>query len=228
MTAPRFALVASPLLGPASWRPTADAMAGLGLAVVVADYVVGSQDTYDAIVDRLVQAIGSAGQPLVLVGHSGAGGLLAGLAQRLAPAATIFVDAILPHPGRSWMETVPPGLARRLRGLAVQGLLPPWNRWVTDDPVVKLIPSPAERAALLEQIPSIPLAYLEARAPNWPPLAGPCAYLQLSETYNREAIAARTGAWIVVREDLHHLAMLSDPDRVAAVLAKMAESLVTA
>jgi hypothetical protein len=225
----RLVLVPSPLLGAASWRPVAGALERLDHAAVVVDYTVEPGDTYDAIADQVVQALGpSAGQPTVLVGHSGAGGLLAGVAQRLQPAATVFVDAILPYPGRAWMETVPPGLARRLRGLAAQGRLPPWNRWVTDDPVVKLIADPAARAALLAQIPSIPLAYLEARAPDWPPVAGPCGYLQLSETYGREAIAARAGDWTVAREDLHHLAMLSDPDRVAATLVTLAESLVSA
>ncbi|HEX7761343.1 MAG TPA: hypothetical protein VF459_17690 [Caulobacteraceae bacterium] len=185
-------------------------------------------DSYDGIADRAALAIGSPGLSLVLVGHSGAGGLLAGIAQRVRPAAVIFVDAILPHPGRSWLDTVPPGLGKRLRGLAREGRLPPWNRWFSDDPVARLIADEKVKAGLLAEMPAIPLAYLEARAPDWPHPACPCAYLQLSETYGREAIAARAGAWMVVREDLHHLALLSDPARVAAILVKTAESLAPA
>ena len=225
----RFALVPSPLLGPASWRPTAAALAALGHAATAAEFgEITADDTYDVIADRAAATIGTGEGPLILAGHSGAGGLLAGIAARTAPAGVIFVDAILPHPGRSWFETVPPVLAKRLKGMAQAGRLPPWNRWVSDDPVARLVVDPARRADLIAALPSIPLAYLAARAPDWPPIAAPCAYVQLSETYAREAVAARAGAWEVVREEAHHLAMVTDPARVAAVLAKAAENLVSA
>jgi hypothetical protein len=229
MTRPRFALVPSPLLGPASWRPTAAALAALGHVAAVADFgEIAADDTYDVIADRAAATIGTGERPLILAGHSGAGGLLAGIAARTAPEGVIFVDAILPHPGRSWFETVPPALAKRLKGMAQAGRLPPWNLWVSDDPVARLVADPAARAELIAALPSIPLAYLAARAPDWPPIAAPCAYVQLSETYAREAIAARAGAWEVVREEAHHLAMVTDPARVAAVLAKAAETLGSA
>ncbi|MBS0412527.1 MAG: alpha/beta fold hydrolase [Proteobacteria bacterium] len=225
----RFALVPSPLLGPVSLRGTARALSDLGWAAAVADYgEVTAADTYDAIADRAAAAVGTAPQGLILVGHSGAGGLLAGIAARTAPAGVIFVDAILPHPGRSWFETVPPALAKRLKGMATAGRLPAWNRWTSDDPVTRLVADPAARAEVVAALPSVPVAYLAARAPDWPPISAPCAYAQLSETYAREAIAARAGAWEVVREDLHHLAMVTDPARVAAVLAETAETLVAA
>jgi len=224
----RFALVASPLLGPASWRPAAAALAARGQRAAVADFGdVAADDTYDAIADRAAAAIAPGQEPLVLVGHSGAGGLLAGIARRSDPAGVIFVDAILPHPGRSWLETMTPAFGKRLKGMAVDGRLPPWNRWVSDDPVARLVADPAARAELVAALPSIPLAYLAAHAPDWPPIAAPCAYVQLSETYAREAIAARAGAWEVVRQEAHHLAMVTDPARMADVLTAVAESLVT-
>lgn len=225
----RFVLAPSPLLGPASCFPTAAALvAAAGCAATVADYgEIAEGDSYDTIADRAAAAAPRGPGPLILVGHSGAGGLLAGIAARTDPAGVVFMDAILPHPGRSWFETVPPALAKRLKGMATNGRLPPWNRWVSDDPVARLVTDPAQRDALLAGLPSIPLAYLAARAPNWPPIAAPCAFVQLSETYAREAIAARAGAWEVVREEAHHLAMLTDPARMADVLAAVAESLVT-
>jgi hypothetical protein len=43
-------------------------------------------------------------------------------------AAAVFVDAILPHPQASLLETAPEGVGDRLRGLARDGWLPPWHQ----------------------------------------------------------------------------------------------------
>ena len=61
-----------------------------------------------------------AGQPVILIGYSRAGPLLATAGAMLGERVRgyIFVDARLPAPGRSWMETVTPGLAARLREMA--------------------------------------------------------------------------------------------------------------
>jgi hypothetical protein len=137
----------------------------------------------------------------------------------------VFVDAILPHPGRSWFDTAPPALAKRLRGLATNGRLPPWNRWFSIGAPENAITDPALKAAFVAELPSAPLSYLQAPAPDWPHVPQPAAYVQLSGGYVREALAARNGDWALVRADLHHLAMLTDPDKVADLLEEAMERL---
>ncbi len=53
------------------------------------------------------------GTGVVLVGHSGAGPLLPGIATTLARRvrALIYVDSVLPYPGRSWLDAAPAALA---------------------------------------------------------------------------------------------------------------------
>lgn len=216
----RFALVHSPLVGPGCWRPVAAALAARGHEALAVDPgPVQPGEGYQAVADRIAAAASEAGPVDVLVGHSGAGGLLAGVAAALGPKATLFVDAILPHPGRSWFDTAPPALVKRLRGLVQDGRLPTWNRWFSIGAPENNLADPALKAAFLAELPSPPLSYLEAPAPAWPfPPAVGTAYIQLSGAYVREALAARDGAWTIVRAEMHHLAMLTEPDKVADLM----------
>ena len=59
------------------------------------------------------------GRPTIPVGHSGAGPLLAAMGQSLGYVeGHVFLDAGLPHPGRSWFDSAPPELAEQLRDMA--------------------------------------------------------------------------------------------------------------
>ena len=57
---------------------------------------------------------------MTLVGHSRAGALLPAIAARLGPAVRkiVYVDARLPHPGRTWLSTLSPEQADRMRAKA--------------------------------------------------------------------------------------------------------------
>ncbi len=72
-------------------------------------------------------------RPLALVGHSGAGSLLPVLAQaaRHPVKAYLFVDAGLPHPGKTRleeMEATVPAFAQELRRLlAEDSRFPNWK-----------------------------------------------------------------------------------------------------
>jgi hypothetical protein len=46
----------------------------------------------------------------------------------------------------------------------------------------------------------------------------PAAYVQLSSAYESESAAAREMGWPTVVLDLHHLALLTDPEAVADTL----------
>ncbi|HEY1426152.1 MAG TPA: hypothetical protein VGF50_05725 [Caulobacteraceae bacterium] len=227
----RLALVHSPLVGPSAWRRTAAALEGMGVLASVVDYGgVRGPDWYGGAAARTAEALAGRDR-LVLAVHSGAGGFVPSLAAALGPRAAgfLFVDAVLPYPGRSWFDTAPTALASRLREIADDGTLPPWDTWFGRDAISALIEDPALRAAFSADLPRLPLAYLEARAPvdeAW--RAAPAGYLQLSAAYAAEAHEAEELGWGVRREHLHHLAMLTHPDRVAAMLVEVTRELACA
>jgi hypothetical protein len=101
----------------------------------------------------------------------------------------MFVDALLPHPSRSWMATAPPALADRLRADARNGLAPPWPRWLSETVLARLLPDEAMRTSLIAEAPAVPIAFLEESAPDATAWATSCAsaYLQLSPNYDAEA-----------------------------------------
>jgi pimeloyl-ACP methyl ester carboxylesterase len=185
---------------------------------IAVDYgEVTGPDWYADAAARIAAPVDS--EPWIAVLHSGAGGFapaLAAASDRLA--GLIFVDAVLPYPGRSWRETAP-ALAERVAALATEGLLPRWNRWFDPDPTPRLLPDAAIRDAFVADLPRVPCAFLDAICPDqrrWEQL--PVAYLQLSAGYQAEADEAARRGWPVRRAALHHLAMVSDPDKVAALL----------
>jgi pimeloyl-ACP methyl ester carboxylesterase len=222
----RLLLVHSPLVGCGTWEPVARDLAGSGYAVTVPDLAdaIAAGPPYHL---RQAQVIAgsAAGQPAVLVGHSRAGPLLAAAGTMLGEGIRgyVFVDARLPAPGRSWMETVQSGLAARLREMAgPRGYLPPWPQWWGEDELAALLPDPAARRSFAAGCPRLPLALVEETyppAPGWPD--APCSYLQLSEAYEGEAARARGLGWPVRQLLSHHLALLTEPGRVARELREL-------
>ena len=67
----------------------------------------------------------------------------------------------------------------------------------------------------------MPLDYLDAVAPAIP-LSTPSAYLQLSSAYREDADVAEGWGWPVARLDLHHLAVLTHAQMVAAQIETLA------
>ena len=222
----RLLLVHSPLVGCGIWGPIAGDLAGDGYAVTVPDLAgtVAAGPPYHL---RQAQAIAdsAAGQPAILIGHSRAGPLLATAGTMLGEEVRgyVFVDARLPAPGHSWMETVPPGLAARLRDMAdPQGWLPPWPRWWGEEELAVLLPDPAVRQHFAAGCPRVPLAMFEELyppAPGWPNAPG--GYLQLSEAYGGDAARAREFGWPVRQQLSHHLALLTEPGQVAREIRKL-------
>jgi hypothetical protein len=186
---------------------------------------VRGPDWYEGVGARVAAAAGAS--PWIAVLHSGAGGFAPAIAAAAANlAGLIFVDAVLPYPGRSWLEHAPAALAERLRRLAADGHLPPWNQWFDADPAPRLIADAARRSTFVQELPRAPFAFLEAACPaehRWERL--PAAYAQLSTAYDAEAAQAGERGWAVRSARLNHLAMLSHPDKVAAVLSELSESL---
>jgi hypothetical protein len=225
----RFVLLASPLLGPASWAPTAAELRALGHTAETPSWPrLGDLDAgfYDGLAAGLAAQI-APGEPPILAAHSGAGALLPALIEGLAepPAGAVFVDAILPHPGRSWFDTAPPDLRRSLEEGVMAGLLPAWHEWWPPGALEKLVPDDTQRAALIAELEPIPAGFFEEPAPS-AALKDPAAYLRLSGAYEEEAARASALGWPVMRLPLHHLAILTHPTAVAAALVSAAAKLV--
>jgi hypothetical protein len=179
--------------------------------------------------DRLVGELAGGDEPPVLVAHSGAGALVPAVADRLgSPAASaIFVDAILPHPGRSWFDTAPEDLCRSLRSGAQDGLLPAWHEWWPPGALEHLVPDGDLRMRLIDELEPIPAAYFEATAPAGE-APGRSAYLKLSDAYEDEARLANRQGWPLVRLPLDHLALFTQPAVVARAMTGLAERLAAA
>ncbi|HEY2549124.1 MAG TPA: hypothetical protein VGI64_00955 [Streptosporangiaceae bacterium] len=209
-------------------------MAESGYAVTVPDLAsaVAAGPPYHRRQAELI-AESAAGQPAILIGYSRAGPLLAAAGTILAEGLRgyVFVDARMPAPGRSWMETVQPEFAARLRGMAdPQGWLPPWPQWWSDADLAEILPDQSARQQFAAGCPRLPLAMLEERypaAPGWP--GAPGGYLQLSEAYGSDAARAGKLGWPVRQQLSHHLALLTEPGRVAsAVLSLVRQALGSA
>ena len=222
----RLVLLHSPLLGPSSWQAAAAALRALGQEVETPAWpsLNSLHDGYYApMAAHVAEQIGPGGPPPILVAHSGAGALLPSVAQALPMIrGAIFVDALLPHPGRSWFDTVPDNLRASLRSGVQAGLLPSWHDWWPPGALERLVPDAAARRALVDELEPIPAAYFEAVAP---PGEAPqsSAYLKLSDAYEEEAHLANRLGWPLVRLPLQHLAPISHPSAVAQALTGLAE-----
>lgn len=207
----------SPFTGALVWRALAAQVPG----AVALDYGgVSGPDWYDGVARRIAAQIDA--EPWVAVLHSGAGGFAPALVAACRNlTGLIFVDAVLPYPGRSNLATAPPDLAAALRRLIRDdGRMAPWNAWFDEGFLERLVPDAAAREAFARDLPCTPFAFLEAVAPNddaWERL--PTGYLQLSRAYATTADRAEARGWTVRRARRHHLAMVSDAADVAALLA---------
>ena len=214
-----YLLVHSPLTGPACWGPVRVALTQRGHQAQVA---VLPELTDPVTVAQAIADQASAGSVLVL--HSGAGSLAPAIADlsegRVIAAA--FVDAVLPHPGRSWFETASAGLGQRLRELATDGHVPPWDQWFGDGAMAQLLPDPAQRQAFADELSSTPVSWLEAAVPDIDfGLEQASAYLRLSRIYEDEAAEARHRGWPSLRLDLGHLALMTHPAEVVSSLIEV-------
>lgn len=211
----RLVLAPSPFVGAVSWQATADLLPD----AVVGDYGgVSGPDWYEGVARRI--AAHADDEPWIAVLHSGAGGFAPALAAASPTlAGFIFVDAVLPYPGRSCMANAPEALQDQLRRLTTDGWLAPWNRWFPKDPLPRLIPDTVAREAFLRDQPRVPAAFLEAISEprsEWEQV--PAAYVQLSRAYEATTDEAERRGWTVRRARLHHLAMASQPAAVAELL----------
>ena len=225
----RLVLLHSPLVGPGTWRVLSPLLRSKGYGVAVADFsavMAGPGPYYPELVRCARSVIANAGNT-VLIAHSGAGALVPALAEQGDAIGALFVDALLPHPGRSWFETAPAEFVFRLEKLARDGRVPPWHLWWQADAVKSLFKDAGTFDRFAAELNALPLAYLNEAAPasvlarNFP-----TAYLQLSAGYAAEAAIAQRNGWPVRQLALHHLAMLTHCDAVAGEIGRLVDTIV--
>jgi hypothetical protein len=146
----------------------------------------------------------------VIVGHSGAGPLLAQAARWSEGAMCIYVDA-----GFRKDAGAPMGLPLIERGV---GLVP---AWANDADLAALLPDAETRRQLVESIAPLPREYFAEAIPYRDPPDG-SAYVLLSPTYAEPAATARERGWRVREIVSHHYAMLSAPPAIADALEAFA------
>jgi hypothetical protein len=227
--AAQLVLVHSPFVGPSSWSGVAEELRRGGRQVVVPS-LVGALTSPSPLYPALAGAVADAVSGRVaLVVHSGAGPLVPAVVDLMPSqvAAVVFVDATLPHPGRTWVDTVPLEMADQLKGMVgPDGLLPRWHEWFPPETLAELVPDERVRAAFCADVPRVPLRYLQEVAPvsnAWEAL--PRGYVQLSAAYEDAAAEARRAGWPVARVDGHHLSGVTEPAAVAAAVTQMSDAL---
>lgn len=231
-TRPALVFVHSPLVGPSTWGAVADLFEAGGRRTVVPDLTVvwdGDGPYHPAIARRVREDLDHVEGKVVVVGHSGAGPLLPGIAaESPAPVqALVYVDAGLPRPGRSWFDAAVEEageLADQLTGMVTDGRLPPWHEWFPPESVAGLLPDAALRESFTAEVPRLPVAYFqEPTSPaTW---SGPAGYLLLSEAYRDDAARAGAQGVTVAEYRGDHLSMVTAPEEVAAKLGDLLELL---
>lgn len=220
-------LVHSPLLGPGSWAAVAADLWDLGDKVVVPDLrpaLAGTEDYAQRQADLAAHAVSDG--PVVVAGHSGAGPLLPAVvtalrARDVGVDGAVFVDAGLPHPGKSRRSTLPAELTTRLDELTDGGSLPPWPRWWPPDALAELLPDAAVRTALEADCPPLPAALFDDPVPADADLP-PSGYVQLSVAYAEPGEQAEAAGWPIVRITANHLALLTQPREIAHAMRAVA------
>ena len=181
-------VVHSPLVGPSTVGPLADALRTSGASVAVPDLrsEIASADSFRRA------ATAAADGADVVIGHSGAGAFLPAIADAVPLAACVFVDAVLPADERrstpssqflAFLDSVP----------SVDGLLAPWHEWWPDDVMAQLVPDPTQRRLVVSEIPRVPRSFYDgaiALPSRW--WTRPAAYVQLSPAYAAGARACRS------------------------------------
>ncbi len=217
-----LALVHSPLLGTLTWTRTAAALSGQGVRICLPelrDQAASRLPFWQQHAQSAAQALSAqiGGDPLVLVGHSGAGALLPAIRQALGRpvAGYVFVDAGLPVDGQSRLETFGAEEADFRQFLASGGRFPAWTP--ADLQAIGLDAAAAEALAADQRPRGLPFFDEPIPVfPGWPDAPGAC--LLFTEAYRRDAVRARALGWPVGEMPAGHFHMLVEPEAVAAAL----------
>ena len=222
-------LVHSPLVGTFTWSLVAQHLQAADFEVLIPTLNDSGKiplpywQQYATSVQRELASIPKE-RPLTFIGHSGAGPLLPILAQTaLHPTkGYLFVDASLPHPGRSQLDEMTannPELAQYFRQLLGSGgRFPNWS----EEDLRETIPDKEARLRVIAELQPRALDFFEEIMPvadNWPD--APCSYLLFTQGYRPFLEHAQRAGWPNQTFDADHFHMMVDPLAVATALVEL-------
>jgi len=219
---PLFVLIHSPLVGPATWQPVADALARRGHPALVPSllHVADAEPPAWRQVAAAVAAAVPGDRPVVLVAHSNAGAFVPVIRQALGQsvAGAVFVDALLPAP-RAETPLAEGAFLDVLKSLVEpDGRLPRWSDWWPDEDLAPLFPDEETRRRVVAEQRRLPLSYFEQTVPVPDDWEVPCRYLLFAPPYETMAAQAKARGWPVDVLPGGHLNQLVDPEGVTEVL----------
>ena len=225
----RLVLIHSPLVGPSTWKLVGEELQKRGMNVLLPalqDDEGSTSPYWQQHAESVVAALSSipVDQPVVLVGHSGAGPLLPAVADamRQPVAAYLFVDAGIPSDGANRLdmlaEELPQIVTDVQTALEAGQRIPTW----TDDDLMGILPDRERRQWVLSELHPQRLAFYTEPIPvfeGWPD--APCGYLQFSPAYDYSMAQARDEGFYTQELKGGHFHMLVEPAAVADVLIDM-------
>lgn len=231
---PTLIFVHSPVAPPQTWAAVADLAERDGYAArtpslsdALLHPMLGGPPYFARCAEAIAAAARGHGRP-ILVAHSGAGMLMPAAATTTedAPCGAVFVDALLPAPGKAWFDTAPAALNDRIRATVQDGRVAPWHEWWPPGAIRSLFGNEAAYAHFAADVPRLPLAFFEEPAPQVAmPAEVACAYLRLSAACDGDADEALRLGWPTRRADLDHIAMTTKPAAVWAELKPLVDAM---
>lgn len=226
-------LLHSPLVGPQTLSPLADALTELGHGAVVPDLrtsVQASGSDQSLLRSAAIKAISTMRRhgPLIICAHSGASAYIPSLAPQLDVAGVVLIDALLPPISGTFSPSAD-FRAELDRLVEPDRHLPPWPEWWGEPELARLVSDSELRAAISRECARVPIGFYDTviEVPeDWSrPWAG---YLRLSQAYEPAATSAAERGWPVSRRDGEHLDTATHPYEVAADLIILVAPIVDA
>jgi hypothetical protein len=212
----RWLLVHPPLLGPAVLTPLAGELRARGETVELPDLRAAVVTAPAWPLRWTAAAVG--GPADVVLGFSGAGVTLPGIAAAVGAQRVVWVDALLP--ARSGVTVADEQIRALVAERTGHGRIADWTTWWGPDALDELIPDHGLRAAVRAEGHQLPADFYDVAVPvpgSWP--EDGARYVQLSAAYDDAAAEARTRGWPVVGDGSGaHLEVATDPARVADLL----------
>ena len=219
-----FVLIHSPLVGPLSWKLTAEALTSTG-CVAITPRITNPTDRIGSYlrlhVDQIVDQLPDVLDPDVfLVSHSGAGALLPALRAEVAlSSAMIFVDCDLPQQGTSRFDQFPADLLAGFRAQASDGMLPVlWSEADLESTIV----CADIRRRFVEELRPTPLRVYEEPVPVGIGVEDrDHGYVLLTKQYGDPFDIASARGWVTERRESSHFHLLNDPAQMAEILVSV-------
>ena len=228
-----FVLIHSPLVGPLTWKLVANRMKKRdikGIVPILSDKPDSNQPFWLQHTESVLHALAHIpeGQPVTLVGHSGAGPLLPAIRQSLANPvhAYVFVDASVPRDGASRLDLMKaegPEWAEQFQQELEHGSRYP--TWDFED-LSEVIPDETLRRQMLAEMRPRALSFFTEPIPvfsGWPD--APCTYIQFSAPYQSVAARAQEDGWPVYELEAGHFHMLVDEAAVTDLIVEAVNNL---